>query len=140
MPLARSALAIAAASIESSKSMVPTTCERSSGLATKGCAKEDFSAQEYRIEEDSAVRATAQSRPPWPFSHSSWSASRKRVVMAGVLYVWSFEELSIAVGRSKNGGTYRPEPAISAARSSAAGEKVASQRPPSEAKDFCGAK
>src|SRR6185312_4629051 len=98
MPLARSALAIAAASIESSKSMVPTTCERSSALATKGCAKEDFSAQEYRIEEDSAVRATAHSRPPLPFSQSSCSASRKSVPIDGVLYVWSFDELSIAVG------------------------------------------
>ncbi len=86
------------------------------------------------------MRATAQSRPPLPFSHSSWSASRKSVEIDGVLYVWSFDELSMAVGRSKNGGMYRPEAAISAARSRAAGEKDASQRPPSEAKDFCGAK
>jgi hypothetical protein len=49
-------------------------------------------------------------------------------------------ELSIAVGRSKNAGTQRSESAIAAARSSAAGDRRATQRPPSEAKHFCGAK
>ena len=46
----------------------------------------------------------------------------------------------MAVGRSKNAGIHRSPAAIEAARSSAAGDISAIQRPPSEAKDFCGAK
>jgi hypothetical protein len=49
-------------------------------------------------------------------------------------------ELSIAVARSKKSGIQRPLPAISSTRARAAGERIASQSPPSEAKDFCGAK
>ena len=48
--------------------------------------------------------------------------------------------VSIAVGRSRNAGTHRSVAAISAARSRAAGDITAIQRPPSEAKFFCGAK
>ncbi|KIX78813.1 hypothetical protein SF12_07295 [Streptomyces sp. MBRL 601] len=59
---------------------------------------------------------------------------------AGVLYVWFFRELSIAVGSEKNSGTWRPEAWTRRARSRAAGEKTPIHRPPSEAKDFCGAK
>jgi hypothetical protein len=49
-------------------------------------------------------------------------------------------ELSIAVGRLKKSGTQRPEAVISSTRASAAGEKMPTQRPPSEAKHFWGAK
>ncbi|GAA2408464.1 hypothetical protein GCM10010255_50310 [Streptomyces coeruleofuscus] len=59
---------------------------------------------------------------------------------AGVLYVWFLRELSIAVGSEKNSGTCRPEAWTRSARSIAAGEKTPIHRPPSEAKDFCGAK
>jgi hypothetical protein len=48
--------------------------------------------------------------------------------------------LEIAVGRLKKSGTQRPEASISSTRARAAGENAASQRPPSEAKDFWGAK
>ena len=69
------------------------------------------------------------------------SASSKSVATAGVLYVWSLGELSIAVARSRDGGIQRPDlAAISATRSSAAGDISAIQSPPSEAKHFCGAK
>ena len=46
----------------------------------------------------------------------------------------------MAVGRLKKSGTHRPEAVISSTRARAAGEKTPTQRPPSEAKDFCGAK
>ena len=59
---------------------------------------------------------------------------------AGVLYVWSLRELSIAVVRSRKSGIQRPDAAICSTRASAAGESTASHSPPSEAKDFCGAK
>ena len=48
--------------------------------------------------------------------------------------------LLIAVGRLKKSGTQRPDAVISSTRARAAGENRASQRPPSEANDFCGAK
>ena len=86
------------------------------------------------------MRAVAQSRPPLPLSHCTWLASIARVATAGVLYVWFRRELSIAVGRLKKSGTQRPEAVTSSTRARAAGENSASQRPPSEAKDFCGAK
>src|SRR4051812_20044569 len=116
------------------------TCDRLAGSVTNGVANLDSSAQPYRVREEVAVRRTAQSRPPCPLIHSSWSLSRKRVASPGVLYVWFFSELSIAVGSEKNSGTWRPDPWIRAARSSAAGEKTPIHSPPSEAKDFCGAK
>ena len=59
-------LATAAASTASSKSIVPTTCERAAGSATNGVAYVDASAQPYSRADESAVRATAQSRPPLP--------------------------------------------------------------------------
>ena len=59
---------------------------------------------------------------------------------AGVLYVWSRRELSIAICRSLNAGTHRPVACTCATRSIAAGDISASHRPPSLAKDFCGAK
>jgi hypothetical protein len=65
---------------------------------------------------------------------------KNTVAKDGVLYVWFFEELSIAVGRSKKAGTHLSVAAISAARSSAAGDMTAIQSPPSEPKFFCGAK
>jgi hypothetical protein len=46
MPLARRTLAMAAASMESSKSMVAMTLERSAALATNGVAYSEASAQE----------------------------------------------------------------------------------------------
>ena len=42
--------------------------------------------------------------------------------------------------RSKNAGIQRPPALIFSARAIAAGLMSASQRPPSDAKDFCGAK
>jgi len=66
--------------------------------------------------------------------------SRNSVATAGVLYVWSLSELSSAVVSDRNSGTQRPFAPISATRSSATGLISASQRPPSAAKDFCGAK
>src|SRR5690606_32095076 len=70
MPLARRILATWAASTASSKSMVPTTCERCAGSVTYGVAKELDSAHEYRREDESRVRLTVQSRPPLAFIHS----------------------------------------------------------------------
>src|SRR5258708_4618182 len=61
MPLARSALAIAAASTSSEKSTVPTTCDRNSGSVTNGVANVDASAQEY----------TPSDASPLPFPHHS---------------------------------------------------------------------
>jgi hypothetical protein len=49
-------------------------------------------------------------------------------------------ELSSAVARERNSGIQRSEAASSSTRSIAAGLRSASQRPPSEAKHFCGAK
>src|SRR5437773_10106974 len=69
MPFARSATATAAASTESAKSIVPTTCDRWAGSATNGVAYGDFSAHVYRRDDDSAVRAVVQARPPWPSLH-----------------------------------------------------------------------
>src|ERR1041384_2689151 len=66
--------------------------------------------------------------------------SRKRVARAGVLYVWFLRELSIAVGSEKNSGMWRPLAWTRSARSTAAGGNTPIHRPPSEAKDFCGAK
>ncbi|CAM5503980.1 hypothetical protein SMICM304S_12167 [Streptomyces microflavus] len=79
----------------------------------------------------------------WDIGHFDTTAADfggKRVDSAGVLYVWFFRELSIAVGSEKNSGMCRPEAWIRAARSRAAGENTPIHRPPSEAKDFCGAK
>ena len=59
---------------------------------------------------------------------------------AGVLYVWFFRELSIAVGRSKNSGMCRPEAWIALGALQRGRGEDAIHRPPSEAKDFCGAK
>ena len=84
--------------------MVPTTWERCAGSATNGVAYGDFSAQVYSREEESAVRSTAQSRPPWPSIHSTWSASSSRVATDGVLYVCCLAELSMATGSEKNSG------------------------------------
>src|SRR5690242_14757217 len=106
-PLARSTFATAAASTESLKSIVPTTADRFAGSATKGVAYEDFSAQPYKIDEDSLVRETHQSRPPRLFIHSTWSASRNSVASAGVLYVWSSRLLSSAMPKSYDAGTHR---------------------------------
>lgn len=86
------------------------------------------------------MRPVDQARPPWPLIHSSCSFRRKSVARAGVLYVWFLRELSIAVGREKNSGTWRPLAWIRSARSIAAGENTPIHRPPSEAKDFWGAK
>src|SRR5690242_10583448 len=140
MPLARRTLATAAASISSEKSIVPMTCERLAASVTNGVACLLSSAQLYRRVEESLVRAVDHARPPWPLIHSSCWFSRKRVARAGVLYVWFLRELSIAVGRLKNSGTWRPDAWTRSARSIAAGEKTPIHRPPSEAKDFCGAK
>src|SRR4030095_315590 len=109
MPLARSVLATAAASTSSEKSTVPTTCDRNSGSVTKGVANFEASAQEYSRCDESAVRLTAQYRPPVPSSQSICSASRISVPPAGVFYVWFFVLLSTAIGSDKKSGTQRPE-------------------------------
>ena len=85
IPFARSTFAIVAASTESSKSTVPTTSERSAGSVTNGSAYGAFSAHRYSRPEESPVRDTAQSRPPWCRIQSSWSASSQSVPTAGVL-------------------------------------------------------
>ena len=46
----------------------------------------------------------------------------------------------MAVGSEKKSGTQRPVAVISSTRARAAGEKAASQSPPSAAKHFCGPK
>ena len=86
------------------------------------------------------MRATAPDSPPREFSHRIWSASRNSVATAGVLYVWSLEELSTAIDRSRKPGIQRPEALISATRARASPDMTATQSPPSAAKDFCGAK
>ena len=140
MPLVRSTLAMAAASTPSAKSMVPTTVERSPGSVTNGAATGDRSAHPYRIAALSSLRLAAQVRPPLPSSHSVCSAIRKIVASAGVLYVCSSREFSMAVTRSRKAGMYRPDSLISEARAIAAGDSRAIHRPPSEPKFFCGAK
>ncbi len=62
------------------------------------------------------------------------------VAIAGVLRVWSLSELSIATARLRVSGIQRSVAAISAVRSSAAGDSSANHSPPSEPKLFCGAK
>ena len=62
------------------------------------------------------------------------------VPMAGVLYVWFFRLLSTAMGSDRKSGTHRPDAAICSTLASAAGLRIASHSPPSEAKFFCGAK
>ena len=98
---------MAAASTESSKSIVTTTGERSAGSATKGVATSDASAQSYSAPDDSRVRASAQARPPLPRIHCSCSSSRNSVVSAGVFSVWLRRELSSAFFRLRNSGMYR---------------------------------
>ena len=85
MPFARSTLATALASTSSAKSMVPTTCDRNAGSVTNGVVYDDASAHEYSRCDESAVRLTAQSRPPLASSQSSCSANRTSVPIAGVL-------------------------------------------------------
>ena len=85
MPLERRILAIFAASTSSAKSMVPTTSERLAASATYGDVSARPSAQSYRCDEDSVVRATMPSRPPLSFIHLTWSASISSVPTAGVL-------------------------------------------------------
>src|SRR5690606_20022044 len=55
IPFARSALATAAASTESTKSIVPTTCERFAGSLTNGVANSEASAHSYSRRDDSRV-------------------------------------------------------------------------------------
>jgi hypothetical protein len=62
------------------------------------------------------------------------------VASAGVLYVCSSREFSMAVTRSRKDGMYRPDSLISVARAIAAGDMMAIHSPPSEPKPFCGAK
>ena len=100
MPLARSAFATAGASIASSKSMVPMTCERSAGSVTYGVVYDVFSAQEYRIDGrlggalDAPVQAAVGVEPVDLLGHQEDRGE------SGVLYVWSRREFSIAVIRS----------------------------------------
>ncbi len=63
MPLSRSASVTAAASTPS-RSIVPTTSERSAGSLTNGVAYADASAHSYSRVDESVVRLTAQSSPP----------------------------------------------------------------------------
>ena len=59
--------------------------------------------------------------------------------MAGVLRVWFCREFVTATERSREAGIQRPAARLNA-RSIAAGESSANQRPPSEPRLFCGAK
>ena len=79
------AFAMSAASTDSSKSIVPTTSDRSSTRLTNGWVYSVFSAQSYSRREDSVLRATAPESPPRPSIQSIWSASRNSVATAGVL-------------------------------------------------------
>src|SRR3954454_9947157 len=134
MPLALNVAATAAASTSSEKSTVPTTCDRNSGSLTNGVANFDAAAQEYSRSDESAVRLTAQSRPPLPSSQSICSASRINVTIAGVLFVWFLVLFLTAIGKDKKSGTQRPAAAIASIRASAAGERSAIHSPPSPAK------
>ena len=86
------------------------------------------------------MRLTAQSSPPLPSIQSICSAISASVPIAGVLYVWFFRLLSIAIGSDRKSGTQRPDAAMASTRASAAGLMMASHRPPSLAKFFCGEK
>ena len=66
------------------------------------------------------------------------TVGRRAALVLGSLTLLVY--LSTAVVSDRNSGTQRPEPSIRAARSTAAGERTASHRPPSAAKAFCGAK
>src|SRR5665811_1607299 len=81
-PLRRSTVQTAAASMEASRSIVPTTWLRAAGSVTKGVAQSRASAQPYRCAEDSAVRAVAQARPPCASIQSTCSASITRVAVS----------------------------------------------------------
>src|SRR5262245_31823389 len=85
IPFARSAAATLAASTVSAKSIVPTTWDLWAGSATNGAAYGTFSAQVYRREDESAVGATAQSRPPAAIIQATCSASSSNVATDGVL-------------------------------------------------------
>src|SRR4029077_19117348 len=141
IPFARRVVARAAASTSSAKSMVPTTSERFTGSSTNGLAASEASAHPYRCSDEARLRETPNSSPPPSSSQSIWSASRKSVASAGVLYVWSLREFSSAVASERKAGCQRPSaPSSCSIRSIAAGLRIASQRPPSEANAFCGAK
>jgi len=62
------------------------------------------------------------------------------VAIAGVFRVWFARELASATDRERNSGIQRPDAAISSMRATAAGETSANQSPPSDPKDFWGAK
>src|SRR4051812_33418327 len=104
MPLALIVAASAAASTDSSKSMVPTTLDLIAGSATKGSASSLPSAQPYRACADFEHRSTHHSSPPEESIHSIWSTSSRRVAIAGVLYVWSLPEFSSATDSERNAG------------------------------------
>ena len=129
---------MAAASIESSKSIVPMTCERLAGSVTYGVAYDVLGPAVER------VRGRRGARPPFEaalavdpvqlLGHQEEGGDGRGVVRLVL------RELSIAVGRSKNSGTWRPLAGDPSARSRAGGDMIAIHRPPSEAKHFCGAK
>src|SRR5699024_12372616 len=82
-------------------------------------------------------RSSVHARPPRASIHSICSASSTSVATAGVFRVWFFRELSIALVSERKDGIHREESRPSrCARSSAAGERTLSHRPPSEAKAF----
>ena len=87
-----------------------------------------------------AERAEDMPRPPLVLIHSIWLTARWMVARAGVLYVWSLSELSLAILRSIDAGIQRSPVAMRSMRSMAAGDTAAIHRPPSEARHFCGAK
>lgn len=62
------------------------------------------------------------------------------MAIAGVFSVWWARELVSAVASERNSGIQRPLWWICSMRSTAAGESSANHSPPSDAKDFCGAK
>ena len=88
------------------------------------------------------MRSTQNFMPPPVSIQSTWSASRIRVARAGVLYVWFRRELVTAVVSDSDSGIHRSPGAAasSSARANAAGLSAATQRPPSDPNDFCGAK
>src|SRR5689334_17016044 len=73
IPLARSTAATVLALTLSAKSTVPTTGERLAGSATNGVAYGEDSAHAYSRDDESVVRLTHQSSPPWVSIQSIWS-------------------------------------------------------------------
>src|ERR1700738_4242408 len=83
MPLARNALQTAAsATTDGSRSMVPTTVLRSSGLTTYGDAYSDADAHWYSVSAEREDRLTHHPSPPFSNIQPTWSANSHSVASA----------------------------------------------------------